>query len=233
MTKLMVQAFDPAIAQLPYRNGTLVDFVPIAPVPWSKRIFDHVAAASLLLFFSPFFAVIAVLIFAREGGPVVFAHRRIGRGGKEFNCLKFRTMVRDSDRVLEELLARDSTARAEWDATFKLADDPRIMRLGRLLRKTSLDELPQLWNVLRGEMSMVGPRPIVAEERHFYKEFIADYASVLPGLTGAWQVGGRSATTYDERVAMDVDYVRNRSFFGDLKIVFKTIVVVLRRDGAC
>ena len=229
----MVRAFDPPIAQVPLRNGTQGDFVPIARLPLSKWVFDHIAAAGLLVFFSPFLAVIAVLIFVREGGPVVFAHRRIGRGGQEFNCLKFRTMVRDADRVLEEHLARDPNARAEWDATFKLADDPRIMRLGRLLRKTSLDELPQLWNVLRGDMSMVGPRPIVAEERHFYKEFIADYVSVLPGLTGAWQVGGRSATTYDARVAMDVDYVRNRSFFGDLKIVVKTIVVVLRRDGAC
>ena len=201
-------------------------------MPLSKIVFDKLAAAGFLLFFAPFLLAITAALLLTEGGPVLFAHERIGRGGRKFRCLKFRTMVPDAEARLADLLACDPIARREWEATQKLTDDPRISCLGDTLRRTSLDELPQLWNVLRGDMSMVGPRPIVADERHFYDDHIADYLSVRPGLTGAWQVSGRSNTTYAERVAMDVDYVRNRSFARDLRIVLRTVSVVLGREGA-
>jgi exopolysaccharide production protein ExoY len=201
--------------------------------PLSKIVFDKLGAAALLLFFAPFFVVIALALRLSEGGPVFFAHERLGLHGRKFRCLKFRTMVPDAEQRLAALLAADPIARREWEGTHKLAEDPRISCLGDILRRTSLDELPQLFNVLRGEMSLVGPRPIVEAERPRYREHIKDYLSVRPGLTGLWQVSGRSNTSYDERVALDVDYVRNRSFLNDLRILLRTVRVVLFRDGAC
>ncbi|MBL6456674.1 sugar transferase [Belnapia sp. T6] len=215
-------------------HASQADFA-IAPWPAAKRLIDLVGAVVLLALLSPIFLVLAIAACA-DGGPVFFAHRRIGRGGAEFGCLKFRSMRTDADRALRDLLARDPAARAEWEATRKLKADPRVTRIGRVLRSTSLDELPQLVNVLRGEMSLVGPRPVVRDElERFYapRGAVQDYLSVRPGVTGPWQVGGRSDTGYEERVALDTDYVRHSSFVRDLHILLSTVGAVIRRQGAC
>ena len=198
----------------------------------AKAIFDKCFAIFALLFFAPFLIAISLVIFLGDGGPVLFRHKRVGRNGKMFDCLKFRTMASDAEERLKAILETDPEARAQWEANQKLEDDPRITCVGEFFRKTSLDELPQFWNVLRGEMSIVGPRPIVEDEAHHYGEHYKDYLSVRPGVTGLWQVMGRSHTTYDERVKMDSDYVRNRNFRMDLWIILKTIKVMLFRDGA-
>nr|WP_325248969.1 sugar transferase [Amylibacter sp.] len=211
---------------------SIVSQRPIARSRMSKRVFDVVFATVLLIFFSPFMVLIAATIWASDRQKVIFAHTRVGRNGRPFNCLKFRTMCIDADLRLAQMLQNDPAARAEWERTQKLVNDPRLTAIGHFLRKTSLDELPQLWNVLRGDMSMVGPRPIVAAEAKHYRASFAEYKSVRPGLTGAWQISGRSDTTYEERVALDVDYVQNNSFIGDLKIVVKTVSVVLGGQGA-
>jgi len=214
------------------KSGLLVTRVPKYHIPLSKRLFDKAFASAALLFFAPFLGIIAVAVKLTEGGPVLFGHARVGLGGKRFRCLKFRTMCQDADQRLETLLKTDPRARAEWRANHKLAADPRVSRLGEILRKTSLDELPQFWNVLKGEMSIVGPRPVVLDEARFYGDHFQDYIAVLPGITGAWQVSGRNDTSYDERVALDVDYIHSQSFFGDIWIVVKTVAVVLTRRGA-
>ena len=198
----------------------------------SKRVFDIGSALILLAVFSPIMLFVTCMIWISDRQKVIFFHERIGKNGKPFKCLKFRTMCVNADEKLRRLLQDDPAARREWDATQKLEKDPRITKLGNFLRKTSLDELPQLWNILRGDMSMVGPRPIVDDETRHYGAFIAAYKSVRPGLTGAWQVGGRSDTTYNERVALDVDYIKNSSLFLDTKIVFKTVSTVLLGKGA-
>jgi undecaprenyl-phosphate galactose phosphotransferase len=195
-----------------------------------KYAFDCVLAGCLLLFMLPLFGVLALLIRA-DGGPVLFRHTRIGARGKRFQCLKFRTMVTNSAEVLSEIL-RDPAAAAEWRETQKLRDDPRITKIGRLLRKTSLDELPQLMNVLRGDMSLVGPRPIVADEVPRYGEDIVYYYETRPGVTGLWQVSGRSNTSYEHRVHLDTWYVRNWSLWCDMTIMLKTIPAVLLKRGA-
>jgi exopolysaccharide production protein ExoY len=200
--------------------------------PLSKRLFDICVASVALVFFAPFLLLTALLILVVDGGPVIFSHQRVGLGGREFGCLKFRTMCRDADARLADLLATDPIALAEWQANRKLTADPRLHVLGEFLRKTSLDELPQLWNVIRGDMSVVGPRPVVREEGAYYGWHFDDYMAVRPGITGLWQVSGRSDTTYDERVALDVTYVRSRSFLGDIAIVLKTVRVILGREGA-
>ena len=200
--------------------------------PLSKHAFDKLFAAAALLFFAPFFVLVTVLILLKDGRPVFFRHERVGRNGRTFGCLKFRTMCNNADEVLKDVLKRDPDARAEWEATQKLRNDPRISRLGHFLRKSSLDELPQLLNVLRGEMSIVGPRPVVQAEAKHYREHFTAYKSVLPGLTGPWQVSGRSDTTYEERVALDVRYAYTHTFLGDVRIVLKTVGVVLGQNGA-
>jgi exopolysaccharide production protein ExoY len=229
---LMSAAGLPAGRLLPERATLPRPSAAVPAVPISKQVFDRAAAVFGLLFFAPFLIGVSLAIWLTEGGPVLFGHERIGRGGRRFRCLKFRTMAVNADQLLADLLARDPAARAEWEAQRKLAHDPRVSRIGALLRRTSLDELPQFWNVLRGDMSMVGPRPVVADELTHYGAHLAEYLAVQPGITGIWQVSGRNNTSYEERVAMDVDYVRNRSFLGDLRIVVKTAVVVLKRDGA-
>jgi len=196
-----------------------------------KRTFDVAASAALLLFLAPLFALLALLV-RRDGGPVLYGQRRIGRGGRTIVCLKFRTMVVDADAVLAEVLARDPAARAEWEKDHKLKDDPRVTPVGRVLRATSLDELPQLWNVLTGEMSLVGPRPIVAAEIPKFGDDIAFYYEVDPGITGLWQVSGRNELDYDRRVRLNTWYVRNWSLWHDVAILLKTVRVVLARDGA-
>jgi len=197
-----------------------------------KRLTDIVLSFSALVFLLPVLLPIALFIRLSDGGPAVFKQRRIGRFGEEFWCYKFRSMVTDANERLEELLANDPKARREWEMTQKLENDPRITRFGHFLRKSSLDELPQLINILLGEMSIVGPRPIVRNEAEKYGKFFVHYCHMRPGLTGLWQVSGRSDTTYDERVAMDVRYVSEWSYSNDLLIMAKTVPAVLMSDGA-
>jgi Undecaprenyl-phosphate galactose phosphotransferase WbaP len=196
-----------------------------------KAAIDISAALTLTILTVPLFLVLAVII-RLDGGPTFFAHRRVGAGGRPFLCLKFRTMVVDGDRVLRDALASDAAMAAEWAATRKLAHDPRVTRVGRFLRRTSLDELPQLINVLRLEMSLVGPRPIVEGEVPLYGEHIAQYYATRPGMTGLWQVSGRSNTSYARRVQLDVWYVNNWSVWHDIAVLLKTIPVVLGRQDA-
>lgn len=211
---------EPRPADLPLRDD---------PV---KALFDRSAALFGLLLLLPLLLLVAALIYLRDPGPVLFAHPRIGRGGRTFRCLKFRTMVRNGDEVLARHLEANPEAAREWETTRKLKNDPRVTTLGQRLRKSSIDELPQLINVLRGEMSLVGPRPIVAEEARFYGSAMRDYASVRPGLTGLWQVGGRSDTSYADRVRLDQTYVRTRNLWLDLRIILRTVVVVVKGRGS-
>ena len=204
----------------------------LRPTTTSKVAFDKVFAVFALAIFSPVFLVISGLILAFEGRQIFFGHTRIGQNGKPFQCWKFRTMVLDAEQRLEDALRKDPALRQEWNETRKMKNDPRINKLGRFLRKTSLDELPQFWNVLKGEMSVVGPRPVVANELPYYGVHVRDYASVRPGLTGAWQVSGRSNTTYDERVALDVNYIRHGSMWDDMSIILRTFRAILGQSGA-
>ncbi|MDB5543494.1 MAG: sugar transferase, partial [Hyphomicrobiales bacterium] len=178
----------------------------------SKRAFDLVASAAAIVVLAPLLILVSLLIYVLEGGPVVIKHTRVGQGGAKFGCLKFRSMVTNGDEVLRAHLASDPSALQEWTMTRKLTNDPRITTIGRVLRKTSLDELPQLFNIFAGEMSFVGPRPIVEEEIQKYGHAYNAYRMARPGLTGCWQVSGRNDTGYDERVALDEQYVSNWSF---------------------
>ena len=196
-------------------------------------VLNRVWAALLLLMLSPLMLCIAWSIWREDGAPVLFAHWRVGQNGHLFRCLKFRTMVRNADLALADLLLRDHQARAEWARDHKLRDDPRIMRIGRFMRRTSLDELPQLINVLRGEMNLVGPRPVVVQEVPRYGEHTCHYLSVKPGITGLWQVSGRNNLSYEQRVALDARYVETRSLRGDAAILLRTVSVLVTRDGAC
>ncbi len=197
----------------------------------AKLVFDLCVASALLLAAAPVLLAIAAMV-KLDGGPALFAHKRVGAGGREFPCLKFRSMVVDSDAVLRRLLESDPAAAAEWADTRKLRRDPRVTWIGKLLRTTSLDELPQLLNVLRLEMSLVGPRPIVRSEVVRYAEDIAFYCEARPGLTGLWQVSGRSDTSYEHRVQLDTWYVKNWTLWHDLAILAKTVPAVLKRQGA-
>ena len=196
-----------------------------------KRTVDILGALLLAAVFSPLIVVMALLLW-RQGGPVIYRHRRVGRGGMMFECLKFRTMVPNADQVLRDLLEAHPELKREWVQDHKLRDDPRITGVGRFLRRTSLDELPQLWNVVRGEMSLVGPRPIVREELLRYGRNVRDYLAAKPGITGLWQVTGRNDTEYRRRVVLDTYYVRNQNLLLDVYILFKTVLVVLGRTGA-
>jgi exopolysaccharide production protein ExoY len=197
----------------------------------ASRVLDVVVATLALIFFGPLMIVIAVLV-KMSGGPVLFGHQRLGRGGQVFTCYKFRTMYPDAGRLLAELLERDPAARIEWDRDHKLKTDPRVSRVGALLRKSSLDELPQLFNVLGGTMSIVGPRPIVQAEAFRYGRHFSVYCQVRPGITGLWQVSGRNSTTYRRRVACDVAYVRTKAPLNDLRIIARTIPAVCFGRGA-
>ena len=191
---------------------------------------DVIIATLAIISLLPIAAVVAVLIRLSMGGPVVFRQRRVGRHGRIFGCYKFRTMVSDADVVLQRLLDQDPEAAEEWRNCQKLRNDPRITWLGHLLRKTSLDELPQFINVLRGEMSCVGPRPIVPEELQRYGRYAPDYLMVLPGLTGLWQVSGRTKLTYADRIKLDRCYARRQSIGLDIAILAQTVPAVLRTD---
>ena len=193
---------------------------------------NQFVALVLCCLLSPILMVIVFFIWKIDGAPILFAHYRVGKGGKLFRCWKFRSMRRDSEEVLAELLKTDEAARAEWARDQKLTDDPRITPIGHFLRKSSLDELPQLLNVLKGEMSLVGPRPVTVSELTRYGSVRWHYVSVSPGMTGLWQVSGRNNTTYGERVDLDRQYVENRSMVGDILILIKTVRVVVFREGA-
>jgi len=197
-----------------------------------KRVIDLTSALLGGLVISPLLLVIAVLIILDSPGPIFYGHTRVGQNGKRFKAWKFRSMIANADEVLEEYLSRHPELHAEWAATQKLKKDPRITRVGRWLRKFSLDELPQLWNVIHGEMSLVGPRPIVEDELSKYGKASKLYLKVKPGMTGLWQVSGRSETSYEERVEMDAYYVRNWSVWLDLYILARTVWVVLFGRGA-
>lgn len=196
------------------------------------RLFDIVIAAAVLAFLAPLMVVIALTIFFGDQGPIIFKHRRVGRNGEFFECYKFRSMCMGAEEKLKTVLANDPALQREWERDQKLTDDPRITWIGGLLRVTSLDELPQLINVLRGEMGLVGPRPIVASEVARYGRFIASYYSVRPGLTGLWQVSGRSDTSYRRRIAYDVLYARSKCLGLDVKILFATIPAVIAGKGS-
>ena len=196
-----------------------------------KRVFDIVASSLALVLLAPLFLIVAVAI-KKDGGPAFYSHRRVGRDGAMFSCFKFRSMYEDSEKRLETLLAHNTEAKTEWEEHYKLKNDPRITRLGHFLRESSIDELPQLLNVLKGDMSLVGPRPVILKELEKYGEAKGTYLSVRPGLTGLWQVSGRNDLDYETRVALDVEYVESYSFRIDLIILMKTIRVVLEGRGA-
>ena len=198
-----------------------------------KRTFDIVLAAFVLMAMSPIIAGIAFMLLISDGRPILFRQRRIGHDGHGFTCYKFRTMAMDAGQRLPEILAANRAARATWERSGKLPDDPRTHRLGAWLRRTSLDELPQLWNVIKGDMSLVGPRPIRHDEQARYGEALARcYLPLRPGLTGIWQISGRSRLTYEGRIACDLDYAANWTLGRDVVILLLTIPAVLRRDGA-
>lgn len=197
-----------------------------------KRAGDIVCAGLILLCLSPLLLIAAALV-RLDGSPAFFAHARVGRHGKIFRCWKIRTMRVNSEQVLRDHFQRNPSAEQEWQRNGKLIHDPRVTVLGRLLRSSSLDELPQLWNVIKGDMSLVGPRPVTAQELDRYYHFYADcYTSVRPGITGLWQVSGRSNLSYHERVQMDVTYVANIGWKLDTEILFKTPLAVLAQRGA-
>lgn len=198
-----------------------------------KRSFDILFSLCVLAFLSPLLVVIAVAVRLSSKGSIVYAHERIGRGGKPFHCYKFRTMYKDADIRLKDLLASNPDLKQEWDENHKLKDDPRITPIGKFLRKTSLDEFPQFWNVLLGDMSVVGPRPMVRDEVIRKLGVKANtILSVKPGLTGLWQISGRSNTSYSTRIELDESYIRTRNFWGDLKIVVKTVPCMIMSKGA-
>lgn len=198
-----------------------------------KYLFDMILTIVGTICISPLLVIIAIWIYKDSPGPVIFKHMRVGKDGKEFPCYKFRSMCCvDAKEKLEELLRNDPEARAEWEKDFKLKHDPRITRSGAFLRKTSLDELPQIFNVLKGEMSLVGPRPIIKAEMERYKEHIADYLMVKPGIAGMWQCSGRSDIDYAERVELDSWYVHNWSVWLDIMILWQTLKAVFAKKGA-
>lgn len=194
-----------------------------------KRITDIVLGCVGLIILLPVFLIIGICIKIDSKGPVIFAHKRIGKNGKEFNMYKFRSMYENAEEMIENF---NEEQKREWQENFKLENDPRITKVGKFLRKTSLDELPQIVNIIKGDLSIVGPRPIVDEELEKYGENKEKFLSITPGLTGYWQANGRSNTTYEERMQMELYYIDNQSLLLDIKIFFKTIVSVLKKEGA-
>lgn len=219
---------------------SLLDQPEIA-LPWNahvrhlpfKRILDIIVSIAALILALPFLFVIAVAIRVSSKGSIVYAHERIGRGGKPFKCYKFRTMHKDADMLLVEYFAKHPELKEEWDRCRKLKDDPRVTKIGKLLRKLSLDEFPQFWNILKGDMSVVGPRAMVREE---IEKKLGTKApkilSVRPGLTGIWQTSGRSNTTYERRIQLDELYVEKRSLWMDIKLILKTVPSMISTEGA-
>ena len=194
-----------------------------------KRSFDIISASIGILFLLPLFIVLAILVKLDSKGPIFFSHKRIGKNGKIIGIYKFRSVVSNSEEIFKNFTEEQ---KKEFEKNFKLDDDPRITKIGGFLRKTSLDELPQLLNIIKGDMSVVGPRPIVRAEVEKYGVCADKLFSVKPGLTGFWQANGRSDTTYEERVQMDMYYIDNRSFLLDIRIILKTVISVIRKEGA-
>jgi lipopolysaccharide/colanic/teichoic acid biosynthesis glycosyltransferase len=236
----------PRLTDLPATPATLADaatidelpadFIPIIPLDFHpasrlqlglKRVLDLVGAGVGLVVLSPILLVATLAILVSDGGPVLFRQARVGRGGRSFTIVKFRTMIRDAEERYAELAQHSDTR----GAAFKMTNDPRITRLGRILRKTSVDELPQLWNVLRGEMSLVGPRPAPAREVVLYEAWHLQRLKMKPGLTGAWQISARMDDDFDRRAAIDVDYVNRWSVLLDVKIILATIPALIRQPG--
>lgn len=219
-----IDPYEPNIVWLPTSPTTVGGAI--------KRAFDIVGALAAIVLLLPLAAAIALAIKAWDRGPVFYRHRRVGLNGTPFDCLKFRTMVVNSDEALRRHLAANSDAAREWEASQKLKRDPRVTPLGRTMRKASVDELPQLVNILKGEMSFVGPRPIVAAEVPKYGECIGHYLRARPGLTGPWQVSGRNDVDYGTRVTLDRHYVEQWSFRRDLAIIASTVRVVVTARGS-
>jgi len=199
---------------------------------YAKRLFDILGASILLLVLSPLLISVTLLVLGTTGGGILYKHRRIGRKGEPFTCYKFRTMVVGADEILHGILASDPKARTEWESNYKLKNDPRVTPLGHVLRKLSLDELPQLWNVLKGDMSLVGPRPIVAAELVRYGDHASDYLQSGPGITGLWQISGRNDLSYNSRVYLDTWYAKNWSLWFDVVILLRTFKAVVSGRGA-
>ena len=197
-----------------------------------KRFIDIVLSALGLVFLSPFLGLMALLIALDSHGGVFYRQPRLGKMGKTFDVLKFRTMYQNADKILDRELRINPRLKEEWDCYQKLKIDPRVTRIGGWLRRFSLDELPQLWNVLKGEMSLVGPRPMLIHQRRLYGEAYEEYVRVLPGITGLWQVSGRNDTTFARRAELDREYIRCWSIGLDIYILFKTIEIILWRQGA-
>jgi len=200
----------------------------------TKRLFDIIFSSLVLIFFSPIYLILALLIALSSSGPIFYIQKRVGKNHKTFNCLKFRTMIDNADEILESIMAESPQLREEFETSFKLKNDPRVTWIGKFLRLTSLDEFPQFWNVLKGDMSVVGPRPLVPEELCKYGNRINKILTIRPGITGLWQVSGRNDIPYPQRVNIDVYYVNYYNWWLDLWIIFKTIGVIIfpRNNGA-
>lgn len=222
--------------KMDFTSNTLITAKALDRDMVSKNNDARILDITLILLAAPYillaFLFLAILVKLDSPGPVFYHQMRIGRFGRKFPVYKFRTMVQNADQVLQDYLDKSPELKVEWLATHKLKQDPRVTRLGGLLRAWSLDELPQLWNIIIGDMSLVGPRPIVDAEVEKYGKCFELYIQVRPGLTGLWQVSGRNNTTYEHRVELDEYYVRNRSLKLDLQILLKTVLVVLKKDGA-
>jgi len=218
------EKFSPRIGGVPLA-------IAAAKAIWLKRALDLVLVAALAPLALFVLAPVCLLV-TLDGGSLIYRHLRLGRGGRTFYCYKVRTMVPDADARLKALLDSNCLTREEWSKQFKLKKDPRVTRLGKFLRRTSLDELPQLWNVLRGEMSFIGPRPIIADELERYGEHAAAYLACFPGISGLWQISGRNDIGYDERVKLDERYAREWSLMLDLRILLRTLPVVLKARGS-
>lgn len=218
--------------ELGYANNVLNPRLSAVEGDWLYRLGNRLVGLTVLTALSPLFIFSALAIWMTDGAPIFFGHYRVGSEGRLFKCLKFRTMRVDAQERLVELLQTNPEARAEWERDRKLLNDPRITAIGHFLRKTSLDELPQLLNVVRGDMVLVGPRPITVQELQRYGRTRWHYLSVIPGVTGLWQVSGRNNTTYEERVVLDRHYVETRSLWMDVKILLLTVWVVLTGHGA-
>jgi Undecaprenyl-phosphate galactose phosphotransferase WbaP len=201
---------------------------------FAKRLFDIVFSLLVLILFSPVYLILALLIALSSEGPIFYVQERIGQNYKPFNCIKFRTMVSNADEILVQIMETSPQLRQEFESSFKLKQDPRITKIGRFLRITSLDEFPQFWNVLKGDMSVVGPRPLVEEELPKYGHHIEQVLTIKPGITGLWQVSGRNDIPYPRRVQIDLHYVKSRTLWLDLWIILKTIDVVImpKNNGA-
>ncbi|MCC5630971.1 sugar transferase [Nostoc sphaeroides] len=201
---------------------------------FAKRLFDIVFSLSVLILFFPVYLILALLIAFSSQGPIFYIQERVGKNYKTFNCIKFRTMVSNADEILMQMMETSPELREEFESSFKLKKDPRITEIGRFLRITSLDEFPQFWNVLKGDMSVVGPRPLVAEELPKYGSYIDEILTIRPGITGLWQVSGRNDIPYPRRVQIDLHYARFRNLWLDLWIILKTVDVVIlpKNNGA-